>query len=271
MPTPSTAELTSIYIYPIKSCGRISLEFSRIAQRGLPFDREWVLVDKEGTMVTQREAAGMALIQPALSQAGALSLTAPGMTPYVVPKVVDNGTTQAVDVWGTDALGVDQSDETAKWFSDYLKMPVRLMRYSQHSTRVTQQPKPDGSNSPLTFTDLAPLLVISEESLANLNQRLAEPVPMDRFRPSLVIKGLGEFAEDTCRTLTINGVTLHAQKPCARCVMTTIDQTAAVSRAPEPLHTLSAYRNQGKKVMFGYYYQADNDGSVSTGDKLTAT
>lgn len=267
-----TAELTSIYIYPIKSCGQISLTASRVAQRGLPFDREWVLVDTEGKMVTQREAAGMALIQPAVSDDGTLSLTAPGMTPHVVPAVADDGAAaQAVDVWGTDALGVDQGDETAQWFSDYLKTPVRLMRYSERSARVTEQLKPDGSNSPLTFTDLAPLLVISEESLADLNQRLPEPVPMDRFRPSLVIKGLGEFAEDTCKTLTINGVTLHSQKTCARCVMTTIDQATAESGAPEPLQTLSKYRKQGQKVMFGYYYQADRDGSLRTGNTLTAT
>ena len=265
------AGLTSIYIYPIKSCGQISLTASRVAQRGLPFDREWVLVDNEGKMLTQREAAGMALIQPAVSEDGTLSLTAPGMTPHVVPAVADNGATQAVDVWGTDALGVDQGSETAQWFSDYLKMPARLMRYSERSSRVTEQLKPDGSNSPLTFTDLAPLLVISEESLADLNNRLTEPVPMDRFRPSLVIKGLGEFAEDTCKTLTLNGVTLHAQKTCARCVMTTIDQATAVSLAPEPLQTLSKYRKQGQKVMFGYYYQADSAGSLRTGDILTAT
>lgn len=266
-----TAELTSIYIYPIKSCGRISLETSRIAQRGLPYDREWVLVDDEGNMITQREAAGMALIQPAVSEAGVLSLTAPGMTPHVVPSVADNGTTQAVDVWGTDALGVDQGDETAMWFSDCLKISARLVRFSQRSTRVTEQPKPDGSTSPLTFTDCAPLLVISEESLTDLNQRLSEPVPMDRFRPSLVIKGLGEFAEDTSRTLTINGVTLHAQKACARCVLTTIDQATAVPKGPEPLRTLNEYRKEGKKVMFGYYYQSDSDGNLRTGDKLTAT
>jgi uncharacterized protein YcbX len=261
--------ITAIYIYPIKACGSISLKQSPIAEKGLAFDRNWVIVDDKGEVLTQRDAHHLALIQPAVSEGGTLSLQAPGMAPLTVSPGKSDGKQHHVEVWDEPCVGRDQGDDVAQWLSDYLKLKCRLLRFDfEVSTRVTKQKKPDGVPSPLAFTDTCPLLVISEESLTHLNGRLQKPVEMSRFRPSLVIGGLGEFAEDKYRTMRTNGLSLHAAKPCARCVVVTIDQSDAVAKGPEPLTELSKYRKQGEKVMFGHYFMPASTGAVKIGDRI---
>lgn len=262
--------IAAIYIYPVKGCGAISVATSPVAEQGLRYDRNWVIVDDKGEALTQRDAHHMALIQPTVSASGELSLQAPGMTPVAVSPGNEGGKQQGVEIWDEPCVGRDQGDEVAQWLSNYLKIKTRLLRFDfEASTRMTEQTKPDGQASPLAFTDCSPLLLISQESLADLNGRLEKPVAMGNFRPSLVIEGLGEFAEDTYKTMRTNGVTLHAAKPCARCVVVTIDQKDAIARGPEPLTTLSKYRKKGEKVMFGHYFLPDRSGAMSVGDLVS--
>lgn len=265
-----SAAITGITIYPIKSCGGIALSDSECTESGLLHDRTYVVVSDQGKVVTQRDAASMALIQPALTSDGIMTLQAPDMPALPVRSFAGSESLRPVEVWGDACLGIDQGDAAAEWLTTCLKRPVRLLKFSDQSERRTRQQLPDGSTSPITFTDACPLLVISEESLTILNERLAEPVAMSRFRPSLVINGLGPFGEDDSKVLQVNALTLHAAKPCARCVIVSIDQEQGVLTGNEPLQTLSTFRSPDQKVLFGYYFMPAGCGSLRVGDTVTA-
>lgn len=266
----SNACITALYTYPVKSCAAISVTSSFCDDFGLEHDRRWAITDAEGKVLTQREHARMSMIVPAVDSAGTLSLSAPGRAPLVVRTCRDKESHASLDVWGDKSAGFDQGKEAAAWLSDYLESPCRLFAYDPDFVRETKRSKPDGSKSRVAFADMCPLLIISDESLAELNKRMAEPLPMNRFRPSIVISGLGDFAEDRYKQLTLGPIQLHAAKPCARCVLTTIDQESGIPRGPEPLRTLNTFRRVEDHVMFGHYYLPDKAGLLTVGDSASS-
>jgi uncharacterized protein YcbX len=252
---PSISQLN---VYPIKSCGAISRDTARLTPYGLEHDRNWMVVDAHGRFVTQRTHASLARVQPALS-GDTLEVRTPGMAALTLPvdvAALAGAPATAATVWGDTVLALDAGDAAARWFSDYLDAPVRLVRFNPDSERVASRKWTGDVAATVRFADGFPLLVIGEASLDDLNRRLSgkgvDPIPMNRFRPNLVVAGIEAFEEDYAETLRIaaldgetSGVELRVVKPCTRCPMPTIDQLSGAPdpRWPnEPTDTLSTYR-----------------------------
>ena len=202
------ANIASLYVYPVKSCRGIALETSLVGERGLAFDREWMVVDGDGRFVTQREVPRLALVEPSLT-ATALELEAPGSGRLAVPLESD-GATRPVTVWRDSFPAVDQGDEAAAWLSSALQRPLRLVRFDLAVRRYCNETYAGDSGAHTSFADAYPLLILSEASLADLNARLVAKghaaLPMNRFRPNLVVKGCEAFAEDTWKRIRIGEV-----------------------------------------------------------------
>ncbi|TYB49479.1 MOSC domain-containing protein [Actinomadura chibensis] len=258
----STATLTELNVYPLKSGRGTALRTAELTATGLLFDREFMLVTPEGRFLSQRELAEMALLRP--SYDGEI-LTVNGRDAKTLAhKAVDDGEVLDVLVHRTECRGVDQGDEAAAWFSSFLDRECRLVRFTGH--RPTSR-----AGGEVKFADSYPLLVISAESLADLNGRLAgrvaEPLPMNRFRPSLVIEGLGPYAEDDVRLLRVGATVIEVVKACARCVVTTTDQDTA-ERGREPLRTLASYRTRDRGIRFGVNAVPRTLGPLAVGDPV---
>jgi uncharacterized protein YcbX len=245
------ATLSGLFVYPIKSCRGIALDSAELQPTGLADDRHWMLVRPNGRFVTQRELPRMALINTRLT-ADSLELEAPGMPPLEVDRET-NGTVRAVTVWKFEGRGIDSGDEAANWVSRYLDTPLRLVSFDSTAPRSCNPDWTPGTTAVTEFSDGFPILVISRASLADLNSRLSRVLPMERFRPNLVIDGVEAYDEDRMHELRAGPVTLRIAKPCARCSITTTDQQRGAVDGVEPLRTLKEYRfsKELKGVTFG--------------------
>ncbi|MGF1526240.1 MAG: MOSC domain-containing protein [Candidatus Competibacterales bacterium] len=261
--------LAGIYIYPIKSCRGIALTEAALTGYGLALDRQWMVVDDRGRFLTQRRFPAMARIVPALAAEG-LTVTAPGMAPLTVASSAPYGEQPvAVRVWGFEGIAADAGAEAAAWLSHYLGLACRLVALGSQFQRPVEEPYNTGADH-IAFADGFPLLLIGEGSLADLNARLEMPVPMDRFRPNLVVAGSEAFAEDGWRRIAINGVEFTVAKPCSRCAIPSVDQ-ATGERGAEPGRTLASYR-QGEdgEVYFGQnLIHHTSAGLLRVGDGVT--
>jgi uncharacterized protein YcbX len=241
--------VTGLYVYPVKSCAGTALTVAQLGPRGIVHDREFMIVDPNGAFLTQREVPRLALIRPARASEG-LELCAPGMPPLALRPVAD-GQNIMVRIWRDHLLAVDQGRVVADWLSTFLHTPCRLVRQADDVVRRVDPTFATHPDDQVGFADGYPLLLLSEESLADLNARLAEPLPMDRFRPNVVIRGAAEpYAEDGWSRVALGAVECSLVKACARCVTTTTDQTTA-ERGAEPLATLARYRHVPRGVLFG--------------------
>jgi uncharacterized protein len=261
----TVARVTGLYVYPIKSCAGTSLAEAEIGPRGILHDREFMLASPAGEFLTQRELPGLALVRPALED-GDVCLEAPGM-PVLRLMPSDAGPRTEVAIWRDRVIAVDQGAPAAEWFTTFLSAPVRLMRLPADSVRRVDPhfaPRPEDQ---VGFADAYPLLLISEESLEDLNTRLAEPLPMNRFRPNVVVRGAGAYAEDGWAEVRIGQVSCHVVKACARCVITTTDQRTG-ARGVEPLETLASYRRIPRGVLFGQNLVHTAPGHVAVGDPV---
>jgi hypothetical protein len=263
----SEITLTGLLHYPIKSCGGTSVESALLDEYGLLHDRRWMVVNPDGKFYTQRELPQMALIQPSISENG-LVLNAPSMESLTVPFPTEDDPTLNVTVWRYSGPGTDSGSAAAEWLSDFLKTDCRLAGMNQHFNR---QVNPDHQidNDPVSYADGYPLLLISTESLDDLNTRLETPFLMNRFRPNLVVSGADAFSEDNWKSIQIGEVTFHLVKPCARCTITTVDQTTA-ERGKEPLTTLSTFRQTDDgRILFGQnMIHAPKHGKLQVGDNV---
>lgn len=238
--------LSAIYLYPVKSCRGISVTAAQLNAWGLQGDRNWLVVDGAGRFLTQRTVPRLALVETALD-ATALRLDAPGQETLEVP-FSSTGAVTEVEIWRDRCLATDQGEAAAQWFSNFLEQDCRLVRIGQGYDRPVAE---YDASVQVSFADAYPLLLISEASLADLNQRLPEPIPMNRFRPNLVVSGCDPYAEDTWQQIQIGPVRFEVAKACERCVITTTDQATGTRAGTEPLKTLAAYRRVGKGVIFG--------------------
>ncbi|AMP03073.1 MOSC domain-containing protein [Collimonas pratensis] len=247
MPTISTLTL-----YPIKSCAGISLQTAIVSTSGLSHnnvhDREWMLVDSDGLFVTQRSHPLMALIVPHL-QAGGLIVQAPGMAPLEIstaPLTAGLTAAIAVTIWDDRLDAHDCGDEAGRWFSQVLGQPCRLVRFDPAVKRLASKKWTDDADVPTRFPDGFPMLVISQGSLDDLNQKLQAQgraaVPMNRYRPNIVIDGVDAFEEDFAATIEAGPLRLQLVKPCTRCPMPSVDQ-ATGEFGPDPMDILQAYRS----------------------------
>jgi uncharacterized protein YcbX len=246
-----TASITSLHVYPVKSCRGTSLLTATVTPLGLADDRHWMLVRPNGRFVTQREFPRMALIGVQVASAG-LTLSAPGMPALAVPRMAA-GVSRPVTVWKFEGRGLDCGEEAAAWVTKYLGSPLSLVAFDADSPRTCSPEWTPGVHAGTQFADGFPVLVISRASLDDLNSRLPKALPMERFRPNLVIDGVGPYDEDRIHELRAGGVTLRLVKPCARCSITTTDQATGALDGVEPLRTLKEFRfdRELRGVTFG--------------------
>jgi uncharacterized protein len=249
------ARITDLTVYPVKSCRGMPVAAAEITRTGLLDDRHWMLVRPNGRFVTQRELPRMALIA-ARSGSDGLTLTAPGMPALIVPRVAAGGA-RPVTVWKFEGRGIDCGAEASEWFTKYLETALSLVAFDVDTPRTCSPEWTQGLHSITEFSDGYPILVISRASLDDLNARLAarshRPLPMERFRPNVVIDGVSAYDEDRIHELRSNDVVLRMVKPCTRCSITTTDQQAGAVDGVEPLATLKEYRFDRalKGVLFG--------------------
>ena len=246
------ATLAALNVYPVKGCRGIAVPRARVAARGLVTvdgpaavgDREFMIVDSEGRFVTQRDRPHLALITTRV-EAGALVFGAPGVAPFVVSLAAARGIPRHVTVWRSQVIAHDVGDSAAAWLEAALGGDLRLVRFDPGETRLCNPEYAGDSGAQVAFADGYPILAIGEASLADLNARLAatraSALPMNRFRPNVVLAGLDAYDEDHLETIAVNGVTLKLVKPCTRCQVTTTDQDTATV-GDEPLATLARYR-----------------------------
>lgn len=257
--------------YPVKSLAGIPLTTARVEEKGIAYDRTWLVTLPSGKFLTQREIPKMALVKTALSDVGDLTLSAEGRPSITVAHAShdDEMDFKRVTVWRDECYAIDEGDDVAAWLSDYLETKCRLVKMKDGFKRpiIDDGKEYDGS---VRFQDQYPLLVISTASLDALNEKLETPLPMNRFRPNIVIEGCDAFEEDEFKTLTsTSGLTLTSAKPCARCVITTTDQKTS-ERGVEPLKTLATFRNSELGVLFGQNLLVTHAGILNVGDELTA-
>jgi MOSC domain-containing protein len=258
--------LTGISIYPIKSTGGIPLQHARVEERGLELDRRCMVVDAANVCMTQRVFPRLSLISVQV-RSPFLHVTAPGMNVLTLPLPDPTTTPVHVRVWDDMVDALPFPHEVDAWFTTFLQTPCRPV-YMPETTRRIADPDHAPGGHMVSFADAFPFLLISEESLALLNTKLAEPLPMNRFRPNFVVAGCEPHAEDTWRDIRIGGVEFLLVKPCARCVITTVDQQTGV-KGREPLVTLASYRQQNGKILFGQNLINKTTGVVRVGDQVT--
>ena len=246
-----TFTLAALHLYPVKSCRGIAVAEATVTDAGLEHDREWMVVTPEGRFVTQRECPRLATVRVALD-AGTLTLAAEGAGTVAVP-LGFRGSPVEVTVWGDRCRAHDQGDEVARWLSDTLARPLRLVRFEPSQRRLSDPAWTGGLEAATRFSDGFALLAISRASLADLNARLAVPLTMDRFRPNLELDGLPPYGEDELQDLVAGPLRLRRVKPCTRCVITTTHPETGVVEGDEPLKTLKTYRwdPQLRGVTFG--------------------
>lgn len=260
--------LSALHVYPVKGCRGLKTPAAWAGPRGLDGDRRWMIVDAAGVFITQRSHPRLALVVPEPSPQ-ALVLRAPGRPPLTVRLGAGGGPpgdtgVLEVTVWRDQVMARDAGDEAAAWLSACVGEPVRLVHMPE-DVRRSVDPKYAAPGDTVSFADGFPWLLISEGSLSDLNGRLARPIPMDRFRPNLVVAGCEPFAEDTWKRIRIGDAVFRIVKPCARCVVTTIDHERGEPDGPEPLRTLATYRRVGDGVMFGQNLLADQTGELRVG------
>ncbi len=263
----NTITLSGITIYPVKSLGGISLDSVRMESRGLHLDRRWMLVDDQGRYITQRKLPAMALLAVSL-EPNALLIRHKTQTidPLRIPLIPETGEVVRVKLWTGYTLGVVVSEQVNEWFSRVLDIKCRLIYMTDEMTHLVDSAYARALDK-IAYTDGFPVLMIGQASLDDLNARLPEPVPMDQFRPNFVFTGGQAFEEDHWRSFRIGDHSFFGVKLCARCVMTTIDQTTG-KKSKEPLKTLATYRTFNGEVMFGQNVLHEGEGVVRIGDKI---
>ncbi|MEM6437071.1 MAG: MOSC N-terminal beta barrel domain-containing protein [Cyanobacteria bacterium P01_D01_bin.115] len=267
--------LSDLLIYPIKSAAGTSRKSANLTPRGLESDRIFMVVNSEGHFLTQRRFPKMALITPWPATPVHVTVNAPGM-PKLHVMTADYSDTVEVEVWGDRVSATLCGPEAAAWFSQFLETPCQLVHLPATSKRPTDHGKL-GPDETVSFADAYPYLLLSEASLAGLNQKLAlknaSPVTMNRFRPNFVVSGdILPHAEDSWKRIRIGDATFRIAKPCARCSIPNVNQETG-SRTKEPSPTLATYRAWDKGIWFGQNLIQENENkqafhSLSVGDTV---
>ncbi|TYG66595.1 hypothetical protein ES288_D05G013700v1 [Gossypium darwinii] len=263
------AKISSIFIYPVKSCRGISVPHAPLTPTGFRWDRQWLVVNQRGRAYTQRVEPKLALVEVNLpaeafsegwepTKTSYLEIKAPGMDLLKIslckpPKVSDG-----VSVWEWSGSALDEGDEASKWFTNYLGKPSRMVRFNAASeTRPVDPVYAQGYS--IMFSDMFPFMLASQGSLDELNKLLKEPVPMNRFRPNILVVGCEPFSEDLWTEIKISQFSFQGVRLCSRCKVPTINQETAIA-GPEPNETLLKYRSdkvlrpdkkQQGKIYFG--------------------
>ncbi len=245
------ATITALNVYPVKSCKGIALDRATLYRTGIAHDRQWLIVKPNGQFITQREVPRLALIGTALSDS-ALQLTSPTAGTLSIPFAA-GGSSVEVTCWRDRCAAFDMGDEAARWLEAHIGKPHRLVKFDPARARPASAEWTQGIEALNQFSDGFPFLVISQASLDDLNSRLPAPLPMNRFRPNIVVDGLPAYGEDDVHEFRNGPVALRVVKPCSRCAIPTTDQATGERTGEEPLRTLRSYRfsRELKGVLFG--------------------
>lgn len=289
-------KLTEINIYPIKSLKGISVESATVEPRGLRNDRRWMLIDGHGTFMTQREFPQMATMNVGVDEE-LLYVSADGFGTLELPLTPETGDRRQLSVWGNPCEGEAYEAVVNEWFRDAVGETCELVYMPDDARRDISELFNKGDEI-VSFADGYPLLVIGEASLADLNTRILtaeriagrladyRPLPMNRFRPNIVVEGSEPFAEDHWKRIRVGDAIFRSTKPCARCVITTIDQVRGEFDGKEPLKTLASYRMAQDAmpatydslgmaptaVLFGHNLVGESIGAtINVGDEITVT
>lgn len=243
-------KLTDIYIYPIKSFGGIGVDESLVLKPGLEHDRRWMLVDASGNFLTQRTFPKMATLSVEWNNGEFQIKDKLNPTDKIsLPFIPQRKLSKKVRIWDDEVIAYLVDPAVSKWIQQKLQIPCELVHMPESVTRPIEE-KYAISDESVSFADAMPFLLISQASLDELNNKLKHQVAMDRFRPNLVVSGTDPFEEDQWDIIKVGSVRFKIVKPCARCIMTTVEQgTGKIGK--EPLLTLSRFRKEGNKIYFG--------------------
>lgn len=258
--------LSEINIYPVKSLGGISLQSSVVEERGLKYDRRWVLVDKSNKFITQRNFPEMALIKVAVEKDGLrFQHKTKNGEPLLIPFEFEHSKTNKVVIWDDTVRGEFYNAQIDSWFSEIIGIKCHLVKMPETTKRAVD--KSYAKNKIVSFADGYPFLIIGQASLDDLNSRMEVPLPMNRFRTNFVFTGAKPFEEDKWKKIKIGEVEFEVVKPCARCVITTVDQSTG-EKGKEPLTALSKFRKTDSKVIFGQNMVANFVGETEVGSEI---
>jgi uncharacterized protein YcbX len=258
--------IKSIVLYPIKSCKGIDLEKCSVDDRGLIDDRSMMLTFEDGKMLTQRNYPQLSLVQPGYEPNGNLLLAAPGQKTLSFA-LRSEGAERQVSVWHHDCLAIDQGDDVAQWFSQFLSVPCRLVRIGNSFERTVVFDH--NENAQVSFADHSPMVIATYESLEQLNQHLCEPLMISRFRANIILAGCEFNEEYHWDEVHIGAVKFQVVKDCARCSITTVEQETGL-RGVEPLKTLAVIgRRSDKKPVFGVHAMPITLGEISLSSQVT--
>jgi uncharacterized protein len=259
--------VSQLFIYPIKSLGGISLSSTTVTDRGFQYDRQWMLVDTNNRFLSQREIPAMALLQVAL-EAGHLRIYHKQNIHLAISVPINSPSSEKVTVtiWDEKCIAQCVSNEADAWFSKMLSFSCRLV-YLPDDSYVYVDKEYASNNEITSLSDGYPFLMAGQSSLDDLNARLAEPLPINRFRPNIVFVGGEPYEEDFLAHFIINGVNFYGVKLCGRCVITSINQDN-FTKSKEPLKTLATYRMRNNKIYFGQNLLHKGRGIINVGDKI---
>lgn len=266
-------QLADIRIYPIKSLAGLSLASTKMEPKGLALDRRWMLVDARGRFLSQREDPQMALIQlewiDSTQQVLQVTHRQRQLAPLLLPTSPPaTGERISVTIWEDELTAVRMGKSFDDWFSHALARDCRLV-YMPPTDGRPVDPAYARPGDTVSFADGFPYLLANEASLQDLNQRLELPVTMDRFRPNLIVKGAQAWEEDKWTGFRVGNVAFRSLKPCARCILITVDPLSG-KKSAEPLKTLSSFRKNGPKVLFGINtcWDMDSAHELKVGDQV---
>jgi uncharacterized protein YcbX len=259
--------VSELFIYPIKSLGGISVPSATLTFMGFQYDRRWMLVDMNNRFLSQRELPKMALLQVEITHTGLRVFHKLDANSSInIPFSTSPSKNIVVEIFEDHCEAVFASKSADEWFSEMLSVKCRLVFIPDSSIRFVD--KNYATNDEITgFADAFPFLIIGQSSLDDLNQRLENPLPVNRFRPNIVFAGGKPYEEDVMNHFVINELNFYGVKPCARCVIPTINQENG-HQSKEPLQTLATFRKKNNKIYFGQNLLAEGRGVVAVGDTI---
>lgn len=258
--------ISQLYVYPVKSLGGIALTQSQVTSRGLQYDRRWMLIDADNQFLSQRKFPQMAFFKLQLRNNGIEVLHEPTGVQVTIPFEPQINEQLTVKIWDDECNANTVSRDLDQWFGNILEFECRLVYMGDGDLRPVD-PKYASPDHITSFADAYPMLLISEASLNHLNTKLTKQVPMEQFRPNIVIAGTEPYIEDRIKHFTAAGIDFYGVKPCARCVMIGVDQNTAQLSA-EPLKTLAGYRKANNKIFFGQNLVHNGSAMLKIGEEV---
>ena len=260
--------VSALNVYPVKSLGGFSVTEATVTAKGFEHDRRWMLVDKEGKFITQREVHAMALLQTAITPDGLYIYHKQNPDKKItIPFLLTPGEIKKVQVWDDECEAWTYDDAINNWFSKVLDTECELVYMPDETHRLVDTNYANNKET-TSFSDGYPFLIIGQSSLDELNRKLSTPLKMDRFRPNIVFTSGEPHAEDNWKHFTINEIDFFGVKTCGRCMITTIDQQTS-GAGKEPLKTMATYRTVGNSIKFGMNLLHKGAGAVRVGDTIT--